>query len=207
MLDSTVKTSLPHLGEAKPKRWNLVNILYGNYISKCCNLVITIQLVLIHWTTINFAALPTWVHRVHKCPDPNRLRDWLEAAKKLNCLHNLTSHDHTEQKRVYHCLPSSFLNETVEFCGENVPIESGTLCVSFVSNFEILELLQSISLEIRKFTSLAISTGKCPVYNYAVHQNTRPTSYNCSKFVSGCPQEVPSWSKEVYKCLYLFILK
>nr|XP_022302696.1 uncharacterized protein LOC111110477 isoform X3 [Crassostrea virginica] len=172
MLDSTAKTSLPHLGEAKPKRWNLVNILYDNYISKCCNLVITIQLVLIHWTTINFAALPTWVHRVHKCPDPNRLRDWLEAAKKLNCLHNLTSNDHTEQKRVYHCLPSSFLNETVEFCGENVPIES----------------------------------GKCPVYNYAVHQNTRPTSYNCSKFVSGCPQEVPLWSKEVYKypaCLNL----
>nr|XP_022296697.1 uncharacterized protein LOC111106341 isoform X1 [Crassostrea virginica] len=129
-------------------------------------------LVLIHWTTINFAALPTWVHRVHKCPDPNRLRDWLEAAKKLNCLHNLTSNDIIEQKRVYHCLPSSFLNETVEFCGENVPIES----------------------------------GKCPVYNYAVHQNTRPTSYNCSKFVSGCPQEAPSWSKEVYKypaCLNL----
>eukprot|EP00105_Crassostrea_gigas_P000550 XP_011412406.1 PREDICTED: uncharacterized protein LOC105317464 [Crassostrea gigas] len=70
-------------------------------------------------------SLPQWVYRVNSCPDPKNISQWIEASKRLNCYHNLTSSSPTEQERIYHCLPSSFLNETVEFCSRSVPIESG----------------------------------------------------------------------------------
>lgn len=70
-------------------------------------------------------SLPQWVYRVNSCPDPKNISQWIEASKRLNCYHNLTSSNPTEQERIFHCLPSSFLNETVEFCSRSVPIESG----------------------------------------------------------------------------------
>ena len=81
---------------------------------------------MVYWNPYDFASLPRWVHRVDSCPDPNNISHWLEASHKLNCYHNLTSTDPQKQAVVYHCLPSSFLNETVEFCGKNVPIVPGT---------------------------------------------------------------------------------
>lgn len=58
------------------------------------------------------------------CPDPTNISQWIHASKLLNCPHDpSTPEDNLE--RVYHCMPSSFLNETVEFCGRNVPIDEG----------------------------------------------------------------------------------
>lgn len=74
------------------------------------------------------AILPQWVYRVDSCPDPSNFSQWINASKRLNCFHKLDSHNPLEQAMVYHCLPSSFLNETVEFCGKNVPIQPG-VCV------------------------------------------------------------------------------
>nr|XP_022332998.1 uncharacterized protein LOC111130340 isoform X2 [Crassostrea virginica] len=88
------------------------------YISFCL-------LNLVYWKSYDFASLPRWVHRVASCPDPNNISQWEEASHRLNCYHDLTSADPYEQAAVYHCLPSSFLNETVEFCGKNVPIVPG----------------------------------------------------------------------------------
>lgn len=82
------------------------------------------QIIFINWTICNGASLPKWVHRVDSCPDPTNISQWIHASKLLNCPHDpSTPEDNLE--RVYHCMPSSFLNETVEFCGRNVPIDEG----------------------------------------------------------------------------------
>nr|XP_034324500.1 uncharacterized protein LOC105344449 isoform X5 [Crassostrea gigas]XP_034324501.1 uncharacterized protein LOC105344449 isoform X5 [Crassostrea gigas]XP_034324502.1 uncharacterized protein LOC105344449 isoform X5 [Crassostrea gigas] len=84
------------------------------------------MLTLFHLVMIyHSASLPQWVYRVDSCPDPKNISQWIEASKKLNCYHNLTSNNPTEQERIYHCLPSSFLNETLEFCSRSVLINSG----------------------------------------------------------------------------------
>lgn len=83
------------------------------------------QIILIHWTQCNGASLPKWVHRRDSCPDPTNISQWTQASESLNCLHDLSSTDRDKQESVYQCMPSSFLNETVEFCGRNVPIEPG----------------------------------------------------------------------------------
>lgn len=77
------------------------------------------------------AVLPQWVYRVKSCPDPSNFSQWIDASKRLNCYHRLDSHDPLEQAMVYHCIPSSYLNETVEFCGTNVPISPGIMYISF----------------------------------------------------------------------------
>lgn len=69
--------------------------------------------------------LPQWVYRVDSCPDSNNISQWISASKRLNCYNDLTSNDPNEQVRVYHCVPTSFLNETVEFCGRSMPIAPG----------------------------------------------------------------------------------
>ncbi|XP_062618258.1 uncharacterized protein LOC134279855 isoform X2 [Saccostrea cucullata] len=86
----------------------LLLVLYMGSIFKCVN-----------------CEKPVWVHRVNKCPHYNNLTAWIEASKRLNCFHDLRSADPKEQTRVYHCIPSVFLNETVEFCGRNEPIQAG----------------------------------------------------------------------------------
>ncbi|XP_056021854.1 uncharacterized protein LOC125649231 isoform X2 [Ostrea edulis] len=73
----------------------------------------------------NCAPLPKWVYRVKSCPDPHDINKWKEASKRINCFHDLTSRDPKEQRTVYHCLPSTYFNESVEFCGRNVPIAPG----------------------------------------------------------------------------------
>lgn len=74
--------------------------------------------------------LPQWVYRADSCPDSNNISQWIAASKRLNCYNNLTSNDPNEQVRVYHCVPTSFLNETVEFCGRSIPIAPGIICLS-----------------------------------------------------------------------------
>jgi hypothetical protein len=62
---------------------------------------------------------------------PGNISDWNKASDRLQCSHRIESDSPAEQQHVYHCLPSNFLNETVEFCGKNVPIEEGAL-MSFI---------------------------------------------------------------------------
>nr|XP_022300779.1 uncharacterized protein LOC111108983 [Crassostrea virginica] len=114
---------------------------------------VPILMILVNFTPYEAAVLPKWVHRVNSCP--GNVSQWIEASKKLNCQDDLSSDDHFQQGHQYHCLPSSFLNETVEFCGRSVPL----------------------------------GPGACAVYSYEVFANKQPTSYNCSKFISGCPKK------------------
>lgn len=83
------------------------------------------QFILIILRQCRGSGLPVWVYRVNSCPDPGNLSQWIEASKRLNCFHNLTLSDPSKQAVIYHCLPSTFLNETVEFCGTSVPITPG----------------------------------------------------------------------------------
>nr|XP_022302688.1 uncharacterized protein LOC111110476 isoform X3 [Crassostrea virginica] len=130
-------------------------------ITKSVAIVLTI---LVNMTPYESAVLPKWVHRIPSCPDPGNVSQWMEASRKLYCQNQLSFDDPKQQGHQYHCLPSSFLNETVEFCGRSVPI----------------------------------GPGACAVYSYEFFANTQPTSYNCSKFTSGCPNQL-IFSKNMYK--------
>ncbi|XP_062566168.1 uncharacterized protein LOC134228526 [Saccostrea cucullata] len=73
--------------------------------------------------------LPNFVKRVSTCPMPKNFSEWKRAASRLGC-------DNFENAPyVYHCMPSSFLNETVEFCGRNVPHVGGS-CPIYTYKFE-----------------------------------------------------------------------
>lgn len=74
--------------------------------------------------------LPQWVYKKPICPNSTDLSKWVEASKEIGCFHNLTSNDPSHQERVYHCLPTSSLNETVEFCGPNILIKQGIISFS-----------------------------------------------------------------------------
>lgn len=108
-----------------------------------------LQIIFINWTSCNGASLPKWVHRVDSCPDPTNMSQWIHASKLLNCPHDpSTPEDNLE--RVYHCMPSSFLNETVEFCGRNVPIDEG-YCPIY--NYEYRQNTQPTYFNCISFTS------------------------------------------------------
>lgn len=88
----------------------------------------SVQFIFSTWKSCNSAVLPKWVYRVDSCPDPIDIYQWINASKALNCHHDLMSTDPNEQASVYHCMPSIYLNETVEFCGRSVPIAPGDFC-------------------------------------------------------------------------------
>lgn len=113
-------------------------------------IIALIQLSLLCWRPSYSAVLPKWVYRVDSCPNPNNFTQWIEASKRLNCYHSLTSSKPNEQAMVYHCLPSSFLNETVEFCGRNVPISPGS-CPIY--NYEVVQNTQPTSHKCTDFIS------------------------------------------------------
>lgn len=92
------------------------------------------QLVLFSWNYRCAAELPQWVYRVDSCPNTSDISYWIRASYKLNCYNNLTSDYPNEQKRVYQCMQSSFLNETVEFCSVSVPIKAGNIYLKVVFN-------------------------------------------------------------------------
>lgn len=108
-----------------------------------------IQIIFINWTPCNGARLPKWVHRVDSCPDPTNISQWIHASKLLNCPHDPSTPEENLE-RVYQCMPSSFLNETVEFCGRNVPIDEGH-CPIY--NYEYGQNTQPTYFNCNSFTS------------------------------------------------------
>ncbi|XP_065944413.1 uncharacterized protein [Magallana gigas] len=87
-------------------------------------IVYLVQLVLLygHGAHQTHERLPKYVFIVKSCPHPNNIIDWEKASYRLNCLHPPTS---TDTGNAYHCLPTSFSNETVEFCGEGIFVPPG----------------------------------------------------------------------------------
>ncbi|XP_062610437.1 uncharacterized protein LOC134272207 [Saccostrea cucullata] len=66
--------------------------------------------------------LPTGAKIVQTCPAANNKTAWELASKGLGCsLFGKISRN----KKLYHCLPSSSLNEYVEFCGFTAPMDPG----------------------------------------------------------------------------------
>lgn len=63
--------------------------------------------------------LPGNARRVDSCPEAHNITAWKEASIRLNCS------DDIRKKALYHCLPSSYLNETIEFCASNAAIDEG----------------------------------------------------------------------------------
>uniref|UniRef100_K1QQ01 Uncharacterized protein n=1 Tax=Magallana gigas TaxID=29159 RepID=K1QQ01_MAGGI len=61
--------------------------------------------------------LPGNARRVDSCPEAHNITAWKEASIRLNCS------DDIRKKALYHCLPSSYLNETIEFCASNAAID------------------------------------------------------------------------------------
>ena len=100
----------------------------------------TLKVIFVNLTPTESAVLPQWVHRISSCPDPGNVSQWMEASRKLNCQNQLSSNDPKQQGHQYHCLPSSFLNETVQFCGRSVPIGPGTLSSCLLLFFHLLLL-------------------------------------------------------------------
>lgn len=92
--------------------------------------------------------LPDTTYRVDSCPEANNITAWKKASLRLNC--SEYSETYNEEvivgKKLYHCLSSSFLNETIEFCGPNAAIEKGLyVLISFILSFLILSHMQTIS--------------------------------------------------------------
>lgn len=81
-----------------------------------------VQLGLLYGTDQPHAQLPQYVFKADFCPNTNDSSQWKDASHRLHCLHDL---DSTDAGNVYHCLPTSFLNETVEFCGEARTVPPG----------------------------------------------------------------------------------
>lgn len=149
--------------------------------------------------------LPQWVHRRPFCPNPTDINKWIEASKELNCYHNLTSNGPTKQERVYHCLPTSSLSETVEFCSRSILIRQGIISFSkcfYLLNVEYVLYKVNHSLYIT-FSLLYLPAGYCPVYSYSSEETVKPQPCTCLDSTSGCPKE-SFYSKEVYKCKYFF---
>lgn len=67
--------------------------------------------------------LPKSAHRVDFCPEANNITAWIKASIRLGCS-DYTSKS-IKNKKLYHCLPSSFLNETIEFCALSIAIPRG----------------------------------------------------------------------------------
>lgn len=85
-------------------------------------LVYLMQLVLLYGAHQTHERLPKYVFIKKSCPNPNNIIEWEKASNRLNCLHPPNS---TDTGNAYHCLPTSFLNETVEFCGEGISVPPG----------------------------------------------------------------------------------
>ena len=79
---------------------------------------------------ITTGPLSKTARRIASCPEANNLTAWKRASLRLNCSEYSEHYtiDVVERKMLYHCLPSSFLNETIEFCGPIAAIQKG-LCV------------------------------------------------------------------------------
>lgn len=82
--------------------------------------------------------LPDTTYRVDSCPEANNITAWKKASLRLNCSEysETYSEEVIKGKKLYHCLASNFLNETIEFCGPNTAIEKGLyVFISFILSF------------------------------------------------------------------------
>lgn len=86
------------------------------------SLIYLVQLILLYGSNQEHARLPKYVFNVKSCPCPNNISQWQTASDRLNCLHPMHSKD---TGNAYHCLPSSYFNELVEFCGRGITVPSG----------------------------------------------------------------------------------
>lgn len=68
---------------------------------------------------ISAGTLPENAHRVNSCPEAKNKTAWEEASKRLKC------QEKSRKKMLYHCLPSTYLNETIEFCGKLTAVSEG----------------------------------------------------------------------------------
>lgn len=66
---------------------------------------------------ISAGTLPENVHRLNSCPEAKNKTAWEEASKRLKC--------NSHKNSFYHCLPSTYLNETIEFCGKLTAVSEG----------------------------------------------------------------------------------
>ncbi|XP_056003172.1 uncharacterized protein LOC130049477 isoform X2 [Ostrea edulis] len=82
----------------------------------------------------NDAKLPKFVNRVSKCPEPGDITKWERRSEELECHHPLQGGSSQQQSHVYHCLPSSYLNESVEYCGISGPVDAGNCPVYKYAN-------------------------------------------------------------------------
>lgn len=64
--------------------------------------------------------LPDNAYRIFSCPVAKNETAWKEASKRLKCEEN------PRKKMLYHCLPSTYLNETIEFCGKLSAVSPGS---------------------------------------------------------------------------------
>lgn len=64
--------------------------------------------------------LPDNAYRIFSCPVAKNKTAWKEASKRLKCEEN------PRKKMLYHCLPSTYLNETIEFCGKLSAVSPGS---------------------------------------------------------------------------------
>lgn len=173
------------------------------------------MLTLFHLVMIyHSASLPQWVYRVDSCPDSKNISQWIEASKKLNCYHNLTSNNPTEQERIYHCLPSSFLNETLEFCSRSVLINSGNCPVY---SYEFGTSTTPISYNCTDFISgcPTVMFKSKEVYKFPMCLNLRP-KLRCFEAEKNCLSNTTYSTRSsnggklatflMYICLILLIL-
>lgn len=84
---------------------------------------------------ISAGTLPENVHRLNSCPEAKNKTAWEEASKRLKCNFHKNS--------FYHCLPSTYLNETIEFCGKLTAVSEGH-CPIY--NYEMVLRLQLVKI-------------------------------------------------------------
>uniref|UniRef100_A0A8W8MU87 Uncharacterized protein n=1 Tax=Magallana gigas TaxID=29159 RepID=A0A8W8MU87_MAGGI len=64
--------------------------------------------------------LPDNAYRIFSCPVAKNKTAWEEASKRLKC------DEDPRKNMLYHCLPSTYLNETIEFCGKLSAVSPGS---------------------------------------------------------------------------------
>ena len=164
-----------------------------------------------------------WHHIQSSCPEANNITAWKKASLRLNC--SEYSETYSEEviigKKLYYCLSSSFLNETIEFCGPNAAIEKGLyVLISFILSFLILSHMQTISPGCGcVYLSLFVVAKTCALirmilWSYRMHDVIRwrgkrrcyTTSYGVSKIgrVHYSESSLESWSHLILN-LFSFI--
>lgn len=140
---------------------------------------------------ISEGVLPKTAHRVESCPEANNITAWKEASAKLNC--SDYSSKSIKNKLLYHCLPSSFLNETVEFCALSAAIPKGKCPIYNYENGATVATSRSCA----NFTNGCPSPTETPYhsnsfYRYFACWNIN-TKFKCYYADQNCQQDEMSY--------------